>query len=339
MQFGFINVHFFCDRSFKFRFHCEQGSLIGGQNLKGTGGRFLQELVVLLSRLFNLRELELKHLLLDSTDAAMLLDGTLHNSGDTLTVLRVIDCAKSMHPFLHAGLFFKLQKLVISPNHIDDDVVNLLSFTNIKTVTLYQDEYTCLSVPASWSAWKELRKNVPNLRVELFLTGPTRSEMVLQPRAPVQSILYNTPYSVMKVEVLLFIIENYSETLKVFGHQLLPKEHRLKSFRDRPDSSLVHLARNCTSLHTLIIRERVSTATLLIIASIATKLEHLYVRRNAVILLCDWPHNPLWTTDFYEWLKASSVSYELVEKEISEKLGKQWNMMSDQDFNNLGTHA
>lgn len=305
---------------------------MGDHLITGTGGKFLEEMLSLLRVLQNLRELELKHLLLESREAVTLLDDTLFNSGETMKILRIIDCVKSPHPFLHVGLFLNLEKLVISPNHVDDDVLNLLCHTKIKCVILYQDEYTCLSMPASWFAWKELCQCVPDLEVQLLLTGPTRSEMVLQPRAPVQSVLYNTKYSVMKIEVLLFIVENYAKTLEVFGHHLLPRVYRPKSFHDRPDSSLLLLARKCTNLHTLIIRERVSTATLLMIAYFAEKLENFYVRRNAVILRCDWPFNPMWTSDFYAWLKVSSRSYELVEEEVSKKLGKPWRMMTDREF-------
>ena len=46
--------------------------------------------------------------------------------------------------------------------------------------------------------------------------------------------------------------------------------------------------RSSSRLHTLALRERVSTATLLVLASSAKSLKKLYVRRNAVIKRSDW---------------------------------------------------
>ncbi|XP_014675287.1 PREDICTED: uncharacterized protein LOC106815352, partial [Priapulus caudatus] len=319
-------------RVFKFRFNCCDTSILGGHSTLGTGGKFLEELCFLLRRFVGLQELELQHLLLEKRDASTLLDDTLANSGDTLRTLRVIDCAKVPHPFLHVGLFFNLRKLIISPNHVDEDVVHLLGFTRVRLVVLYQDAYTCQCPPVAWDAWKSLSRQAPRLRIEMTLVGRSRTEMVLQPRAAVRTILYASRYSVLRIDTLMFIVENYARTLEVFGHQLLPRVHRPKSFHDRADSGLVLLARTCTRLHTLIVRERVSTATLLLIASYGESLEHFLVRRNAVILRSDWPPNPMWTDDYYAWLKESSRSYDAVEREVSVKLRRPWKMMTDDEF-------
>jgi len=84
-----------------------------------------------------------------------------------------------------------------------------------------------------------------------------------------------------------------------------------------------------------IIREKVSTSTLLLIARTAKNLQHLYVRRFAVILRCDWPRHPEWSDEFNKWLKRNSRSYEAVEREISEVLGYKWRLLSDRDFKQL----
>lgn len=85
-----------------------------------------------------------------------------------------------------------------------------------------------------------------------------------------------------------------------------------------------------------IIREKVSTCTLLLISYYGHSLKCLYVRRNAVILRCDWPRQNNWPEEFYKWLKKSSTSYEIVEEEIALSLGvEKWNMLSDRDFKHL----
>lgn len=84
-----------------------------------------------------------------------------------------------------------------------------------------------------------------------------------------------------------------------------------------------------------IIREKVSTSTLLLIARTAKNLQKLHVRRFAVILRCDWPRHPEWSDEFHLWLRRNSRSYEAVEREISQILGYKWNLLSDRDFKQL----
>lgn len=84
------------------------------------------------------------------------------------------------------------------------------------------------------------------------------------------------------------------------------------------------------------IREKISTCTLLLISYYGHSLKQLLVRRNAVILRCDWCCQSDWSKEFYQWLKKSSMSYELVEEEIALSLGvEKWTMLSDQDFKRI----
>ncbi|KAG8314624.1 hypothetical protein J6590_088539 [Homalodisca vitripennis] len=38
---------------------------------------------------------------------------------------------------------------------------------------------------------------------------------------------------------------------------------------------------------------------------------------------------------FYEWLRMASRSYEDTEREVSQKFGRAWHMLSDKEFNRL----
>lgn len=85
-----------------------------------------------------------------------------------------------------------------------------------------------------------------------------------------------------------------------------------------------------------VIRERISTATLLVIASVGKSLRHLYVRRNALLLRADWPKSLNWTEDYYKWLKTTARSYEATEEEVARELDQpEWRAMSDQEFKAL----
>lgn len=82
------------------------------------------------------------------------------------------------------------------------------------------------------------------------------------------------------------------------------------------------------------IRERISTATVLLLAHTAKNLRILHIRRKAVILRADWPQSPDWEPEFYYWLCKASRSYESVETEVSQILGYRWNFLSDQEYKN-----
>ena len=106
--------------------------------------------------------------------------------------------------------------------------------------------------------------------------------------------------------------------------------------RERCDSDLVLLVRECVNLQTLVVRERVSTATLLIVAKESPSLRTLHVRRNAVLLRHDWQTTSEdWDDAFRNMLKQTCKSYDLVEREISRILGYTWTMMSDAAFKRL----
>lgn len=64
-----------------------------------------------------------------------------------------------------------------------------------------------------------------------------------------------------------------------------------------------------------------STATLLLIAKAATNLRRFYVLRENVRCAGDWPPNPDWTSEFYEWLSLASATIPSTEREIARILG------------------
>lgn len=139
----------------------------------------------------------------------------------------------------------------------------------------------------------------------------------------------------------------YKNTLAIFGHELLPHFTSQKSFNNRCDSLLLLLTRNCYNINTLvstrlkliftyykkfllqIIREKISTSTVILLARTALNLRYFYVRRNAVIIRCDWPRNPDWSEEFYKSLRNASKSYDETENEVSKILGHPWKMLPD----------
>lgn len=75
------------------------------------------------------------------------------------------------------------------------------------------------------------------------------------------------------------------------------------------------------------------------IAKIAPNLRQFAVRRNGVILKCDWPRNPEWDDEYYKWLKCASKSYAATELEVSKILGYHWAMLSDKLFKKIDVNV
>ena len=92
------------------------------------------------------------------------------------------------------------------------------------------------------------------------------------------------------------------------------------------------LGRSCPFLDTIVIRDQISSATLILLAHYCRNLSRLIVRKYAIIWKCDWPHNPDWTQPFYNWLRITSGSSQSTVTEISKLLETKWHPLSDEEF-------
>lgn len=326
--------------SFKYIFPCNMAMReTDDVKLFGTGGQLLKTLKTLLYELNRLRSLKLIDLMLERFEAKHLLDEVLESCNFVLQELYLINVTNTHCPIMHTGLFFNLKVLVISPQNLDDDVLQLLSSTALKHLHIFQNNYSP-TTPAACSAkaWKQLRKENPKIKVHLRIETSSNADITLQPNAPVYSVTYRTGKNQITSAKLIKIVDLYKHTLTSYGHELLPKYSCPKSFHNRIDSLLVLMARQCPNLTSLTIREKVSTATLLLLAKAGINLRFFHVRQKAIVQKCDWPRNPDWSEDFHEWLKISSRSYESTEKEISKILGYSWTMLSDKSFKKVKIH-
>lgn len=327
-------------RSLSYIFPCNMSQSEDPQGIKlfGTGGQLLAVLKSLLANLTKLKSLKLVDLVLERYEANHLLDEVLDSCCTILRYLNLINVTTVHCPILHIGLFLNLQILVISPQNLSDDVITLLADSKVKHLHIYQNRYTPSAIGirhCSAQAWRVLKRDNPDLKVHIRVESTKDSEFVFQPEAPVYSILYNTPKTKITPDLTVRIVDNYKKTLAIFGHELLPRFVSPKSFHSRVDSLLLLLVRDCRYINTIIIREKISTATVLLIARNSPNLKKFCVRRFAVIIRCDWPKNPEWSEEYYNWLKISSKSYELVEKEVSDILKQNWSFMSDKEYKKI----
>ncbi|XP_042216474.1 F-box only protein 39-like isoform X2 [Homarus americanus] len=298
----------------------------------GTGGQILSMFKKVMGVFSELKTLELRDLLLEGCEGLHLLDEVCVTCCETLRTLTLVNVMKLPHTLLHPGAFVNLETLVISPQSIGDDLLELLGYSKVRNMYIVQNKYTENGQSLSYKAWKQCRAANPRLRVHLCSEGSCKNEIIWQQQAPVRSIVYNSPYAKIDTPVMLTIIELYKRNLEVFAHKQLPRFYMPRSFHDRIDSSLLLLVRQCPYIHTLVVREKVSTATVLLVAHTAKNLMYFYLRRNAIILKADWPFNPDWTPEFYEWLCKNARSYEAMEREVSQILGYKWQSLTDKQF-------
>lgn len=207
---------------------------------------------------------------------------------------------------------------------------------------IYQNNYSPSSVaPCSAKAWLQLRADNPKIKVHLRVESFKKCDIILQTNAPVYSVTYRAPKSTITTDKIVSIVDLYKYTLTNFGHELFQDTtensaaNDTNDFQNRVDHLLVLMARNCMNLTTLMIRESVSTCTLLMLAKAAVNLRVFHVRKSKIIIKCDWPKNQNWTEDFYGWLQMASKSHDTTEKEISQILGYKWTMLSDELYKNV----
>lgn len=115
-----------------------------------------------------------------------------------------------------------------------------------------------------------------------------------------------------------------------------------RSFSERADTTYIGLVKTCRYLHTLAIKQRISTASCLLIAYYGTRngLKNFYLRRNCVILRNEYrKHRFVEMGDdngqIHEWLEKNCRQYDRVEAAVSQLFQRSWKMLSDWEYNNI----
>ena len=106
--------------------------------------------------------------------------------------------------------------------------------------------------------------------------------------------------------------------------------------------AFIGLAKSLLYLHTLAIKERISTATCLLIAYYGTKnsLKNFYLRRNCVILRNEYRQYSFNeqndnNTLVQAWLEKNCRRYDQVEEAVSALFGRPWKMLTDWEYNRI----
>ena len=84
-----------------------------------------------------------------------------------------------------------------------NSVGDMKKLRNIQIITNTFTE--CVAPPVDYRIWKKCRKANPKLRVHLITEGKHKNEMTFQQRAPVKSIVYDSPY--IPVSIIITMTE------------------------------------------------------------------------------------------------------------------------------------
>lgn len=154
----------------------------------GTGGKILESLKKLMCELKHLRHLALRNLLLDRAEASHLLDDVVDNLCEQLETLTLINCCNVSYAFVHVGVFVRLRRLVLSPQHLSEDVLLLLAdVRTLADIHLVQTEETKNVQTLQPYTWKRFHTINPKIKVHLGLAR----------RKPINTeIPYTTPFVV-----------------------------------------------------------------------------------------------------------------------------------------------
>jgi len=321
-------------KCFTYKFPCDFARRHDEVQIYGTGGMILQNMKDLLQCLPGLQRLELIDLQLVGTDAEHALDEVGEVCRFSLQTLKIVNISRLPFSMMAVSAFRHLRCLIISPHNLGDDLVEALaSLQRLRNLHIVSNAYSePTPTPVDYRVWRSLRKAAPKIRVHLVTEGKHKKEVIYQTRAPVKSVVYDTPYTRATQYSIDTVVDLYRTDLEVYCHRGLPRFHRQRGFVHRPDSAYLSLASECPYLHTLMIRERISSSTVLLLAFTAKNLRYFYVRRNAIILKCDWRQKEVWSDEFYSWVKRSSRSYKDMEREVSQVLGFRWYALNDKQF-------
>ncbi|XP_012257967.2 uncharacterized protein LOC105687145 isoform X2 [Athalia rosae] len=335
-------------RRLKFTFPCNMANRDDPEGVRvfGTGGKLLEALRRLMANLANLRCLELIDLMLDNREAIYLLDDVCAVCTETLSKLVLINTSRYRCPLIHVGMFLNLKILVISPQNLHEDVIELIGYTKLKHLHIVQNRYSpvdsTIQLPKS-NSWLKMKLNNPHLRVHFEIESSKPIDLVLpidvlseHSAIPCHSIVLDNPNTKHSAFTLASHGAFFDSTIKVYAFKGLSRYYQHKNFAKRLDEALVRFCKSCPKLHTLMIRDKISTATILEIAATTKNLRYLFVRRNVILKRCDKGLSTMndWPAEHYHWIKMNSRSYEDTEREVSKIFGYRWHMLSEKEFKN-----
>ncbi|XP_050453701.1 uncharacterized protein LOC126852699 isoform X2 [Cataglyphis hispanica] len=250
-------------RRLKFTFPCNMANRNDPDRIRlfGTGGKLLEALKRLMRNLQNLRCLELIDLMLESNEALHLMDDICINCTQTLSKLILINTTRYNCPLLHVGVFVNLNVLVISPQNLHEDVLELIGYTKLKHLHILQNQYspkdTTIRLPKR-SSWIKMKANNPYLKVHFEIESHKATDILLpidlleHSAIPCHSIVLDNPNTQILPSTVLTHGAFFDSTIRVYAFKGVTRYYLHRNFAKRLDEALVQFCRMCPNLHTLV---------------------------------------------------------------------------------------
>ncbi|VDN07299.1 unnamed protein product [Thelazia callipaeda] len=330
--------------SFKWQLHVHEGSDHRSERVFGTGGEMLKTLSMLLSHLHGLTELTLRELQLEPHECANFIDDILYKFDSQMTSLCIVNLTKVSKAFLQLGLFLCLVRLTVSPQHLDESVIQLLAdLKYLKSLIIFQNEKTFDARAVNSKAWISFQERnnytkIYLIQAALLTPGKRQNTLLIQPKAPVYAIIFENSTGQLTSGLLEEVIcSNYSTTLCYFLQKGLERRYRSRKFAKRVDILVLELARRCSNLKLLAIRERMSFASVLLLAQIAqTRQMAICLRRNALLKRINWTNDKIRNILGFEcdqkWIKRHCRSLEILEKTVQDITGTTASIVTDNRY-------
>lgn len=98
---------------------------------------------------------------------------------------------------MSVSAFINLRCLIIAPHNLGDDLVEaLVGLQRLRNLHIVSNAYSQPeATPVDYRVWRAARRKCPRLRVHLVTEGKHKKEITFQTRAPVKSIVYDTPFT------------------------------------------------------------------------------------------------------------------------------------------------
>ena len=142
---------------------------------------------------------------------------------ERVSTLKLINVSRQPFEMLAISGFTNLKVLCISPANLGDALVECCGdMKRLRNIQIITNKYTeSVAPPVDYRIWKAVRKVNPRLRVHLITEGGHRNEIVFQQRAPVKSIIYDSPYTPVSNKIPTLSLRNLKISFLGFniGHQ------------------------------------------------------------------------------------------------------------------------
>jgi len=307
-----------------------------GTQVLGTGGTVLEQLKLTVGAFKQLKHLQLHNLFLDADEGV----GILNAFVDCVALTRIdaFNLTKEAGTTIDLKLFPNLQDFFISPLQLTEELtLSLAEAASLRHFAVVVNEYSNCSIQViDKSRWTAVKDANTNLQFRLECTGNFQGEMPVIAHAPITHIIYRNPTSVLNLDTIKPVIECYKATLTSYAHVHLPCTHLTKTSARYVHAALVELARQCTRLNTIAVRDMIFSSTILHLLKMYPNIQTLHIRRSGLLMknVFSSLHDRHLSNEEHRFLREHSSSVRNLRRGVDQLLQNSlpWRPLSDNGF-------